>query len=392
MMLRSALAIVATAFIAPTAYSGVVDPDLPTLRDCPLPSSVEKRWRNALGDPDRALVRLLRAYRHQDPRFQMTEPPPKGVKLVPDFAPMETLHVVVPIWEDHRATYSTMLREATQHGRVQAAVMMPDEIPTVRANLAADGVDLSKIDIVGPIDTIWMRDFGPVPVETPEGRGVVDFHYAIDCVDNDLYPTSSRKEAQPVWRSSMYVEGGNLMTDGMGTCFATEGLLDNTQLDEFTLEAQLTTWLGCERLVMLEPLVGTVIDHVDMMLTPAPDGTLLIAAFHPEQDRENHDIMTRNRRLLEQIRERDGLHWNIVDLPTPPSLPRENGPLVRTWNNLLPFNGAVFVPSYAGSPAELQARAHQRIKEAFPGRKLVEVPSDALIEYQGAVHCIARAE
>ncbi len=378
------------------------DPIRRSLRDCPLPDALDARFERE-GWSDDALVDALRAWRAERPsRFGETVFPDAGVRLVPDFAPMQTLHLVSSGWRADDAQFLAMTTAASHHGDVRAAVLSPSDVERLRARLRARGARMDRITFAEYplLETIWMRDFGPVPVETPAGPGVVDFGYAIDCTENDAYPTTVARPGDRVWRSDLMIDGGNLMTDGRGACFTTTGLLEATGLDRDALSGALRQWVGCERLVVLEPLARKAIDHVDMFLTPAPDGVLLLAAFDRAEDPANHAVMAANRAILAaaQVPETP---WTLVDLPVP--APRASGPSsdplawtaieapVRTWNNLLPFNGVVLVPDYAGTEGERRDRAWAAIETAFPDRALVPVPSDRVIEQGGAVHCLGRA-
>lgn len=355
------------------------------LRECIVPFEAITRRRRAKIDVDE-LVEALTSWRAEhDGLYGMTEPPPEGVRLVADFEPMTTLHLALPDFPDHADTYVPLVAQASLRGRVRAAVVGGVDVRHLVVALAKEGADLSRIELVveEPAESIWMRDYGPVPVDTPAGLGVLDFAYAPDCLVNDAHPTSSRDGAQPVWRSPLIVDGGNLVTDGRGTCFTTEDL-EVEGIPREVIGRHLERWAGCTQLVWLESLEGSGAPHADMFLTPAPGKTLLLASFEPEEDPVNHAIMLRNRRKLQQLGQ-----WRLVDLPVPPPAGEH---LVRTWNNSLPFNDALFVPDYEGVPTERLVHAWNELAGAFPGRELIAIPSDVLIENGGAVHCIARGE
>jgi agmatine deiminase len=299
---------------------------------------------------------------------------------------MDTLHVALPDWSEHTDVYVPLLTHASKHGRVRASVVGRVDVRFLIGLLAKEGADLGRIEFVPEesLESLWMRDYGPVPVRTSEGPGVLDFAYAPDCPFNDSHPTMSRDGAERVWRSPMVVDGGNLLTDGQGACFSTEALHLEAGVEPSVMEQHLSRWAGCETLVWLEALQSSGAPHADMMLTPTPSGTLLLASFDPKEDLVNHRVMTRNRQILSDLG-----RWTLVDLPAPP--PRDEH-IVRTWNNVLPFNGVLFVPDFRDVPSERLVVAWNRLEEAFPGRELKAIPSDVLLGLGGAVHCIARAE
>lgn len=360
----------------------------PRLRDCPLPEPVHTRWKDG-GLTDAELGPVLESWRAERPEVFGATPPPAGsVRLVPDFAPMETLHLVVPSWSDHKATYVRLLDRAARQGRVRASLFSADDLPWLRERLKRVGTPVDRIvfDTAATVESIWMRDYGPMPVQTEKGVGVLEFGYAPDCTTDDEYPISTVAPGQTLYRSALYLDGGNLLTDGRGACFTTELALRDNGITADALTTELQRMAGCEEVVILEPLHGQLAEHADVFLTPAPDGVLLLASFESSEDSENHAIMQRNRATL--VKRAAARGWTLVDLPTPPRGP---GSRVRTWNNLLPFNGVVFVPDFPGAPTERLVQAWNRIQAAFPGRELVAVPSEPLLETGGAVHCVARA-
>ena len=108
--------------------------------------------------------------------FAPTEPP-RGSQLVADFEPMQTLHVALPDWRDHAEVYVPLLTHASKHGRVRASVVGRVDVRFLTVELAKAGADLARIEFVPEevMESVWMRDYGPVPVRTDDGPGVLDF-------------------------------------------------------------------------------------------------------------------------------------------------------------------------------------------------------------------------
>jgi agmatine deiminase len=386
-MLGSGLAL-CTAHAAP-------DPralDRANLRDCPLPDGLPLYARQG---GDAALVEGLAAMRAARPVvFGPTAARPAGSRPVPDTAPMSELLLVYPAWIDHDESYATLIGHASRHGRVRV-VPLTDEVTTpLERVLASAGADLSRVqvDAAVPVDSVWVRDWGPLPLDGPGGPAWLDARYSPDCFHNDAYPSARAlvEPGPPVVRSRLFVDGGNLAVDPAGRCYTTRAMATHNALSVPALEAALVREAGCADAVVLEALVGNVIDHVDMLLAPTADGDLLLAAFDAAEDPANAAVMARNRATLAARPRADGTRPALIDIPSPAPGWSLDGPVVRTWANLLPFNGVVFLPAYADAAPERQAAAVQAVSAAFPGRKVVLVPSDALIRQGGSVHCVAR--
>jgi agmatine/peptidylarginine deiminase len=375
------------------ALAHAADPSLTTfpvwtadhLRDCVLPTPFDEDEVARRNRPDDLAAALTVWRRARPDLYATTEAPPAGLRLVPDFAPMETLHVALPDYEDHVDTYVPLLAAASRVGHVRASRVGWPDLPALTERLAASGANLDQITYIASegAESIWVRDYGPLPVESAAGNDVLDFAYAPDCPVDDAHPTLSRKPDQQVWRSPFIVEGGNLVTDGEGACFATRALYEETGTPRAAMEAHLTRWAGCDPLVWLEALDDDAAPHADMFLTPAPDRVLLLASFDPGEDPANAAIMARNRARLAALD-----RWRLVDLPTLP--PHADG-VTRTFNPVLPFNSVLFVPDFPDGPADRGAVAREILATAFPGRTLQPVPVEALLELGGSLHCIGRA-
>lgn len=366
--------------------------DIANLRECPLPDGLPLYARQG-GDADLAEgLAQLRAARPD--LFGPTSARPAGSGPVADTAPMAELLVVYPAWIDHDESYATLIGHASRHGRVRV-VPLTDEVTTpLERVLASSGADLSRvqIDATVPVESVWVRDWGPVPLDGAGGPAWLDARYSPDCFHNDAYPSARGlvRSGPPVVRSRLFIDGGNLVVDAKGRCYTTRALATRNGLSPSALEAALAREVGCADVVVLEPLVGNVIDHVDMLLAPTADGALLLATFDPAEDPDNAAVMARNRAILGAHPRADGGLPLLLDLPSPAPGWSLDGPVVRTWANLLPFNGIVFLPAYADAAPDRQAAAVQVVGAAFPGRTVVLVPSDALIRHGGSVHCVAR--
>jgi agmatine/peptidylarginine deiminase len=380
------------------AAAGAAPPDAPTLdlamrslRDCALPPSLQAEWdARTIGDEE--LAQAMLTMRTLDPvTFATTLPPPAGVQPVADFSPMKTLHLVYPSWTELDTSYAVLLREATREGVVRVAALDAEARARLGGTLHRLAIPADRVVITeARPESIWIRDYGPIPVRVDGTTGWIDTRYSADCIDNDAWPTREAPAARvaQVWRPPLYLDGGNLTVDEKGRCYTTNVVMLDNAVEEAVVREQLARWFGCRDVLVLAPLQGATIDHVDMMVAPAPDDTLLVATFDRKEDPANHAVMTHNLATLAAMKDPP----KLVKLPSPqPGQETDEGRLVRSWANLLPFNGVVFVPEYIDADPKRRAAARATIAAAFPGRRVVPVPSDELIDDRGAVHCIARA-
>ena len=240
------------------------------------------------------------------------------------------------------------------------------------------------------LDSIWIRDYGPLSVLVGGQSAAVDGRYNVDCVNDDALPTRlAQKSRRRVLRPPLLLEGGNLLSDGQGTCFTTHHLSQVNHLSDAELAWMLERYLGCKQVVFLEPLIGDVIEHVDMFLSLADEETILLADADPMLDPDNAVVLGENLARLQALRAASGQPYRILRVPMPPPLAHnpENARThhVRSYVNLLPFNGVVLVPCY--SDASVEQEALRVIASAFPGRQLCPIPADVIAASYGTVHC-----
>jgi agmatine deiminase len=356
---------------------------------CPLPS------RMVAHANDEELIASFSAQRNADPHtYAATEPPPGAVRLPAEFEPKGELHLVFPGWLDHEELFLDIVQATWDQGEVHVHLMHGQDRLLVRELLRERGIPLDRLRVHSgwPVESIWIRDYGPMSIELEGGDALLDWAYALDCLDDDALPTRlGEATRRPVFRPALVLDGGNFSSDGEGTCFTTTSLADVNDVEPEAVRPILEAFVGCKELVVLEPLAGNVIDHLDQLLVIGEDGLLLIADPDPLLDPVNHRIMQRNRMRLEHLVRPDGSRYRVVGVPMPPpgavaSAELGQGPLLVSYLNLLLFNGVVVVPVYQESSRE--AEALLAIAQAFPSRRVVPVLADRVAQSYGTVHCL----
>jgi agmatine/peptidylarginine deiminase len=346
-------------------------------------------------------------------------------------------------------------------GNAETTVMVPSTliqsqaITTLRSRGFSDD-DLAQINwypvplqFSGPNTSldIWIRDFGPEILVTPDGLfQFVDMGYysgAGNCTsppgrpNSDVSPTlfaSVFGGGVDVFRPQLRTEGGNLQTDGLGTCVHMRRDLLGPNGNCFSrwcytqdqLDAVYGNFFNCG-VITLESLHSdpgpvtavskTVIDHVDMFMTFLSPTKILLGQSDPEDaafDPDNAAILDANADTLTNA------GYNVVRIPQPrrycavsrascitnPGDARECGPgLDRVWAtyaNSIRVGNQMMVPVYHDVPASLQdAIAAQEVQaltiyqqeldnEFGPGAvQVVPIEADRMINCQGALHCIS---
>lgn len=248
----------------------------------------------------------------------------------------------------------------------------------IRRLLEEAGIDLENVQIVSlPTDSIWVRDFGPRVVRTDRGRVAVDFSYSGRDSDDALSGHLATLWKLPLEELPIEVEGGNLLSNGRGTCITSVALFDqNPKLSEQQLRAKLAESLGCQQLLILPALDGEPTGHVDMYASFTGPRDVLVGRYRSEDDSVNAEILDRAAAQLARA------GFRVRRLPMPP----DDDQVFRTYVNATPVNDAVLVPVYVETDKG-EAEALRAWAAAYPGREIIPIASSELIELEGAVHC-----
>lgn len=230
-----------------------------------------------------------------------------------------------------------------------------DSAKTVLFNSYPELTNLS-FEVVPSVE-IWVRDMGPIFVETENGgHAIADFNFN-SWGYADTLDTASKIEEKydkhvarmlglPVVSTSMISEGGNREVNGKGTLLVTETVETgrNPNLTKSQMEAEYTRLLGTKKVIWLKegvvedqhtflgPLttaegtpaytVWTTNGHIDEYARFANDSTILLAQvdstdYEDPIARENHNRLEENHRILSNSTDQDGRPFHIVRMPMP---------------------------------------------------------------------------
>jgi len=255
--------------------------------------------------------------------------------------------------------------------------------------LAAGGIPTGQIEFnIYRFDSMWLRDYGPFPL--------LDYLGQTAWSDSNYYPTRPRDDNLPIWLAAelgypcyhfdVDYEGGNFTNNGDGLCLASDTVLYyNPSYTEAEMEDVFDTYLGCEDLVILEPMQGDGTGHVDMFTIFIDRDTIVVGEFEYSQDPTNKAILDANAALLDGYPLPGGGYLNVVRIPMPdPSYFYK-----RTFTNGLHINDIYLLPVYSVS-TDKAAQAQAILQAQLPGWEIRMINADAIIPYYGAMHCITQ--
>lgn len=258
------------------------------------------------------------------------------------------------------------------------------------ANLPPDSVRFLPVRT----KTMWVRDYGPLPVVGRGGETVlIDMEYPSlqhmkSRSPDDLVPVRlGRALGLPVVSAPLRADGGNLLTNGEGLCVASTALLtDNASRGYKRADVQrvLSDCTGCRRVLFIEPLRGERTRHVDMFVCFLAVDQAVVARCDPALDAVNARRLDAAAAKLAGLRTSRG-PMKVHRVPMPR---RWNGQW-RTYTNVLPAGSKLLVPTYSHVKPSLQREALDVYRRLLPGRTVVGVNADSLARSNGSLHCIA---
>lgn len=313
-----------------------------------------------------------------------------------------------------------MAKQITLRQKLIVATPHKEDVESLlRSQLSVEQMNNVKVYSVESNDT-WARDHAAITLLSKEkeaplqllfrfnGWGekfdsnkdnMISAHLLEQNAFQDFYDTDVVAEDH----DTFILEGGAIESDGKGTVFTTSFCLlaphRNQPLTREQIEAQLIDRLHADRVVWIDygQLIGDDTDgHIDTIVRPAPDDTLLYVKCYDESDEQYADFCAMEEQL-KTFRTKEGKPYRLLPLPMARPMYDDgetlsNDPfdgaerLPATYANFLIINDAVLVPTY-GQP-ELDRQALDTIKLVFPNREVVGIDAQVAVRQHGSLHCL----
>ena len=303
------------------------------------------------------------------------------------------------LWEDDlepaQAEVAALARALAGPGgeRVRLMTGHPDGEAAARKLLG----DVAGIEIVpGLFGDIWLRDTGPIFA----GGKAHGFRfngwggkYALEHDDTVAAQIAAAAGVDLV-ANDFILEGGAVDHDGIGTVLTTGQCVLNRNRNpgwtEAVAEAAFADSLGAAKVLWLgEGLRNDHTDgHVDNLARFVAPATVAIPVAWGRGD-PNAEAFDDAARRLAAMTDASGRNLSVVRIPSPGWIDGEDGPLPASHMNFLIANKAVIVPIYTEQPGKF---AVEMLKQVFPDRTVVGLPSTAILTGGGSFHCITQQE
>lgn len=243
----------------------------------------------------------------------------------------------------------------------------------LRYELHYAGVNLDAVQwYLTALDTVWIRDYGPVVAKGALGqRVVVDANYYWGRPTDDKFPSKyAKRKNWPYIKMDLDFEGGNLMTDGLGNAYTSDIVYSyNTHLTKSQIDSWFRRYLG-SKLTTFKPLAYEGTGHIDMFAKLLSATTVLVSKY-PSSSPDSPMTEAAAAAFA-------GKGFTVLRLPAwGSSKDYEN------YTNGVTVNGVALVPSYAKAQDSEALAVY-----ASAGYHTVPVESRVIIPYGGTVHCV----
>lgn len=250
----------------------------------------------------------------------------------------------------------------------------------------------------------WCRDHGPIFLKNRkhiDERLILDWGYnawggkypPFDL--DDKVPTEIGKQLGiDVEYPGIIMEGGSLEVNGEGTLLTTESCLlnpnRNPHLSKEKLEVVLRDYLGVTNILWLgDGIEGDDTDgHIDD-LTRFVNPTTVVTVVEEDPRDSNFKPLQENLKRLKTMKLENGKAIEVVTLPMPRAVVKEDTRLPASYANFYIANKIVALPVFGDSNDGI---ATSTLGKLFPARKVVPINCRELVWGLGTFHCLTQQQ
>jgi agmatine/peptidylarginine deiminase len=298
-------------------------------------------------------------------------------------------------WLDEEWCQGTLLKMVVEtHQHAQIVILVENELIEADAKrvLRTAGVAPERVVFCHvPTDTLWIRDYGPMAIDTGDGTSQTvaprcQFNLANLRLENLYAPMAvSRVLEIPVVSAPFFLEGGEVLSNGEGLCLVSAALVKkNLQVgySESHITDTIKRLFGAKQIVFLEPLHDEPTGHIDWFATFTSSDTVVIGDYR-EGDPVNARLLDEHAERLASVKTAKG-QLKVVRIPMPPRSERCFG---GTYTNVVFVNGTLLVPSYPEVSGDLEREALEVFRQLLPDWKIVAIDCSEFMSRHGALHC-----
>lgn len=326
----------------------------------------------------------------------VTTPPPGPLRAM---AQWEETDGLVITW----TSYPAIHRKIIQYAQTECKVyIICSDSNAVKSNLQNNGIPLTSNlkFVVAPFNSIWARDYSANSVYMNDVDSLIYVDWVYNRTSRPKDDTTCRaitakagiqlfQTTQAPYR--LVHTGGNFMSDGLGTAFSSELILDeNTDKTEAQIDTIMKKFMGINRYIKMQILPYDGIHHIDMHMKLLDEETLLVGQYATGES-DGPQIEANINYVLSNFNSYFGTPYKVVRVVQPPDnggdYPDVGGDYY-TYTNSVIINKTIIVPIYGN---QYDTTALRIFRENMPGYKVYGIPCADIIQLSGALHCITHS-
>ena len=270
-------------------------------------------------------------------------------------------------------------------------------------------------------DDAWFRDTGPIFLKD-HNRNIRAVKWGFNAwggVEGGLYASWEKddllgerlclNEFIDYYKNEMILEGGSVLTDGLGTLYTTESCLlnknRNPNMTKREIEKNLRDYLGINKIVWIPE--GLQFDetggHVDNVCMLADNRRILLHWTNDKTDPQFR-IVREAKRAIETENKSDSYNYEIIKILSPSQIPlteveskgilkvkgtysRNQGDyVISSYVNAYQNANLVVVPQFGDVSKDYEALI--LFKKIYPSKRIIPFPAREIIIGGGGLHCI----
>ncbi len=335
----------------------------------------------------------------------ITLPPASAVRSVAEW---EEMQAIVISWISYKPQLTEIVRAAVEECKVY---ILTTDSASAKNYLQTENVDITNVKFINyGTNSVWIRDYAVNNIYTNN----VDSLLFLDWIYNRPRPRDDTSASPisdafniPLYQTTqaptdLVNTGGNYFTDGFGTAFCEELILEENQINndydvtpktEAEIDTIMKHFMGINKFIKFPVLPYDGIHHIDMHMKMLDEETILCAEY-PSGIADGPQIEANLQNVLANENSVFGDAYKVVRIPSPPDLNGDypdgswNSGYYYTYTNSLIINKTIIVPTYY---QQYDTTALRIYREAMPGYNVVGVDCDddsGPIFSSGAIHCI----
>src|SRR5438270_5474294 len=255
-----------------------------------------------------------------------------------------------------------------------------------------------------PTNHPWCRDHGPIFLtrDVDPKLAIVDWDYN---AWGNKYPPFDLDEVVPtrvseilkvpVFYPQMILERGSIEVNGAGALLTSESCLlnknRNPNRSRAEIEQRLRDFLGVREILWLgDGIEGDDTDgHIDDLARFVSETKIVTVVEENSGDANYQPLQDNLNRLSGFGASRTGTKFDIVTLPMPKKIVREDLRMPASYANFYIANSCVLVPTFADPTDEV---ALSILGKCFPKRRVAGIDCRELIWGLGTFHCLTQQQ